>query len=132
MLKIHKRDVGAIVKNIISCYTAIMISIHKLLVFQFISPDMQSNLVVVVVVIIIRLKCKIHPLSLTSYFFHFSLISFSFVILVLKFHSFLIESSISIPLVVAIHLPKRRHFDFLYLNFLISKKLKNINLKINK
>ena len=44
-----------------------------------------------------------------------------------KFHLFLIESSVNVLLVIAIHLLKWRRFGYYYYHFLISRKLKIVN-----
>ena len=69
-------------------------------------------------VIYIRPNYKTHRLNFTFFFFSFQSS---------KFHLFLIELSVNVLLVIAIHLLKRRRFGYYYYYFLISRKLKIVN-----
>ena len=69
-------------------------------------------------VIYIRPNYKTHRLNFTLFFFSFQSS---------KFHLFLIELSVNVLLVIAIHLLKRRRFGYYYYYFLISRKLKIVN-----
>ena len=68
------------------------------------------------------------PFKFNPFFFPFQFSKFEFwSFQSSNSHSFSIVSIVSVPLVVAVHLPKWRRFEFFLKKFLISKKLKNVN-----